>query len=145
MHIKPVSFYKLLFTACLFTGSLNATYAGLPPDGAKPASIAQKAQDSSYVFDGRVTEVTDTYIKVRVEQYFKGMGLSEVKIAQDKDKLGTCADQLVLDQRALFFAKGTMGGLLEAVYDGAFGSVREMSTDSFSKIAVTVHVPPFFC
>lgn len=134
MTITPLSLFKLLLTFYLTANSISAVHACLPPLDEKPASIAKKAQDSHYVFDGVVTEISDTYIKIKVEQYFKGAGPNEVKIAQDKDQENSCTDQFVLEQRALFFTTGDTGGFLEAVYDGAFGSVREMNADNFKQI-----------
>lgn len=91
------------------------------------------------MFDGVVTEITDTFIIIKVEQYFKGAGLSEVKITQNKAQEASCTDRYVLEQRALFFTKGTMGEPLEAVYDGAFGSMRDMSVDNFSAITAATN------
>ncbi len=132
MRMESTSFIKSLLIFFLFINPFSSAYACSPALDAKSASIAEKALDSSFVFDGAVTEVTDTFIKVRVEQYFKGVGPTEVRIAQDPQN--SCADHFVLEQRALFFTKGYMGELLEAVYDGAFGSAREMSADNFGRI-----------
>lgn len=134
MQIKSFLLFKLLLTFFLIVSMLGSAFACQPPIGATPASIAKKAQDSSYVFDGVVTEVADTFIRVRVEQYFKGEGVRDVRIAQHNEQQNSCSDHFVLDQRALFFANGDMEGLLDAVYDGAFGSIRELSANNFSEI-----------
>ncbi|RLA17208.1 MAG: hypothetical protein DRQ62_15245, partial [Gammaproteobacteria bacterium] len=132
MRMESTTLLKLLLTLFFLIGSLNSVYACLPALDEEPASITSKARDSDYVFEGVVTEITDTFINVRVEQYFKGEGLVELKIAQGQKN--SCTDHFVLNQRALFFTQGNMGEALEAVYDSAFGSAREMSADNFRAI-----------
>ncbi|BCG65893.1 MAG: hypothetical protein methR_P3761 [Methyloprofundus sp.] len=134
MRMESMLLLKISLTFSLFINSLSFAYACLPPLDAQPASIVEKAENSQYVFAGIVTEITDTYLKVRVGQYFKGAGLNEVKISQNVDQENSCADHFVVDQQALFFTNGNMQAPLEAVYDGAFGSAREMNVDNFSQI-----------
>lgn len=129
---------KVVFLSAVFLvgESFNFSYACTPALGEKPASIAEKAQASHYVFDGTVIEIGETHIKVQVEQYLKGVGSNEVRIAHGT-KENSCADHFVLNQRALFFTKGEMGQPLEAVYDGAFGSIRAMTVDNFNQMTAT--------
>lgn len=134
MHTQSMPLFKLLLTLLFFVNTLTPAHACSPVPGENAASIANKAQDSSYVFDGVVTEITDTYIKVKVGQYFKGEGLNEVNIAQNKGQGDSCTDHFTLKQRGLFFTTGNMEEFLEPVYDGAFGSVRDMNTENFSEI-----------
>ena len=134
MHTQPSPPYKLLLILLFFANIHTLAHACSPALGEKAASIASKAQSSSYVFDGLVTEITDTYIKVKGKQYFKGEGLSEVKIALGNN---SCSDTFILDQRGLFFTQGDMEEILEPIYDGAFGSVRTMGAENFSKITAT--------
>jgi hypothetical protein len=49
----------------------------------------------------------------------------------------SCSDTFILDQRGLFFTQGDMEEILEPIYDGAFGSVRTMGAENFSKITAT--------
>lgn len=131
MHIKQLfSVYKLLMLI-LFIG-FSSAYACMPLPGAEPLSIAQKAQESAFVFEGVVTAITDTYVLVKVGQYFKGKGLDEVKISGFNRH--SCSDFLTLGQRALFFTTGAMGEVLEAVYDGAFGSIRAFNSKTLAEI-----------
>ncbi|BCG64382.1 MAG: inhibitor of cysteine peptidase [Methyloprofundus sp.] len=119
--------------ALSFLGNLLATaYACLPPLDTQAANIAQKAQNSTYVFAGTVTEINDTHVVVAVDQYFKGSGLSEVKITDFNSH--SCSDYLIVNQHALFFTTGSMGGTLKAVYDGAFGSIRTFDATTFAEI-----------
>ena len=135
MSIPSIVSPKLLVTFSLVANSLSFAYACSPALDAKPASITEKTQNSTYVFDGVVTEMTDKYIKIEVAQYFKGMGASEVKLPRRHD---SCSDQFELKQRALFFAdKSKTVGMLNAVYDGAFGSIRQMTAKNFSQVAAT--------
>lgn len=132
MSIKPALLLKLSLTVSLAVGSLNLAYACSPAFGARPASIADKAQHSNYVFDGVITEIKADYIKVRVDQYFKGEGGREVIISEKQQT--SCDDQFTLNQRSLFFTTGNINKQLDAVYDGAFGSVRGMNAENFSAI-----------
>lgn len=135
MHKKLITVLELLFTFSLFLNFSNSAYACSPAPDAKPAKLTEKVQNAGFVFEGVVTEINDNFIKVKVEQYFKGEGLVNVKITHEKH---SCADQFTLNQRALFFTQGNMGETLEAVYDGAFGSTRKMNTDNFSEITSTI-------
>ncbi|MCK5830534.1 MAG: hypothetical protein KAH20_09550 [Methylococcales bacterium] len=135
MYKKLSLFLKLLLTLSTVINSLNSAYACDPVPSAKPASIAEKAHSSSYVFDGVITEITKTHIKVRVNQYFKGKGGNEVIISEHQQT--SCDDQFTLNQRALFFTTGDIDKQLDAVYDGAFGSVRKMHPETFGEITAT--------
>lgn len=134
MRSQATFLIKSFLCLSLFIHSFCSAYACDPPLGAKPASLTQKALDSSYVFDGVVTKITATDITIKVKQYFIGSGGSQVKIAQNQAQITSCSDQYELDQRAIFFTQGNINGLLEAVYDGAFGSMRLMNADNFSEI-----------
>ena len=135
MHKKLITLLKLLFTFSLFLNFSNSAYACSPAPDAKPATLTEKLQNSDFVFEGVVTEITDTFIKIKTEQYFKGEGLKEVKI---QNRQNSCSDQFILNQHGLFFTQGNMGKTLEAVYDGAFGSSREMNADNFGEITATI-------
>jgi hypothetical protein len=130
---NPPLFMKLVLT--LLGNLLTSAYACLPPLDAQPATIAQKAQHSTYVFAGTVTEINADHVIVAVDQYFKGSGLSEVKITGFNSH--SCSDHLIVDQHALFFTTGKMGGKLEAVYDNAFGSIRAFDAATFAEITAT--------
>lgn len=134
MRLQPTKLLQFLLIFSLSANVLSSAYACSPPLGEKPTSIAEKTHNSSYVFSGVVTEITESYIKIKVHQYFKGAGQRVVKIAQIQDQNNTCVDQFVLEQHGLFFTKGDIDQRLEAVYDGAFGSALNMNTETFSQI-----------
>ena len=134
MHMDFTSHFTPFLAAALLAGAFSSANACTPEPNTKPASIVSKAHNANAVFDGTVSEITDTYLKINVAQYFKGSGLEEVKIAYDKNKINSCSDQFTLNQRALFFTTGKSKNMLELVYDGAFGSSRELSGESFSQI-----------
>ena len=136
MNIHSPALLKLLLPCLLFINPLNPVYACSPVVGEEPASITEKAQDSTYVFEGVVTEIAESYVVIKVEQYFKGKGESELKIIHPKAEENSCTDSFVLNQRALFFTQASQEeGFLELVYDASFGSVREMNPENFSEIS----------
>ncbi len=132
MYINQIPPLFMALALTLLGNLLTTAYACLPPLDAQPASIAQKAQNATYVFAGTVTEINDVHVVVAVDQYFKGSGLSEVKIAGFNSH--SCSDHLIVDQHALFFTTGKMGGILEATYDSAFGSIRAFDAATFAEI-----------
>ncbi|NOQ15495.1 MAG: hypothetical protein GQ581_00375 [Methyloprofundus sp.] len=132
MYINQIFPIFMALALTLLGNLLTTAYACLPPLDAQAANIAQKAQNSTYVFAGTVTEINEAHTVVAVDQYFKGSGLSEVKITGFNSH--SCSDHLIVDQHALFFTTGSMGGTLEAVYDSAFGSIRAFDAATFTEI-----------
>ena len=108
-----------------------------PPSlDAQPASIAEKVQAATYVFQGSVKEVNESDVTIQVDQYFKGNGFNEVKINGFNQH--SCSDFLTVGQSAVFFAEGDINTTLSAVYDGAFGSIRQISTQTFVEITSAI-------
>ncbi|NOQ63581.1 MAG: hypothetical protein GQ582_03620 [Methyloprofundus sp.] len=95
MNTRSLALLKLLLPCLLLINPINAVYACSPAIGEEPASITEKAQDSTYVFDGVVTEITENYVVIKVEQYFKGKGESELKIIYPKAEKNSCTESFV--------------------------------------------------
>jgi len=117
--------------------SMQSALACSPAPDSRPASIAEKVQSASYVFEGLVKSINSPEAIIQVEQYFKGNGLDEVKITGFNTH--SCSDYLTVGQRAIFFAEGDINSTLSAVYDGAFGSIRQVSPETFVEIAAALN------
>ena len=128
MPIKLILSFTMILSSSLLYSSVHACSPALD---AKAATIGTKSQNSTYVFEGVVSEITPTYIKVNVAQYFKGTGGREIKITREPET--SCSDNFTLNQTRLFFTKGTMQGQLKLVYDRQFGSSRAINVDSFNQ------------
>ncbi|OKH55912.1 hypothetical protein NIES2101_01195 [Calothrix sp. HK-06] len=100
-----------------------------PAPGSRPATLAARVDNTPYVFDGTVIRVNEDKVTVRVKRYFKGKGSRIVTL---KGFNRTSCDNFITTTgaRYLFFAKPAEKKILTAVYDGAFGSVREWSNDT---------------
>jgi len=107
-----------------------------PSPGSKPASIAEKVKTAPYVFEGTTTEVHPPQVTIQVAQYFKGNGPAKVKMVGFNEN--SCSNFLTVGQRAIFFGKGDIKTTLSAVYDGAFGSIRSVSPETFSAITASI-------
>ncbi len=107
-----------------------------PSPGSKPASIAEKVKTAPYVFEGTTTEVNPPQVTIQVTQYFKGNGPAKVKMTGFNEH--SCSDFLSVGQRAIFFGEGDIKTTLSAVYDGAFGSKRPISSDTFAAITASI-------
>jgi len=108
-----------------------------PEFGSQPASLAERVKTATYVFEGIVTAVNPPQVTIQVTQYFKGRGgPAQVKMTGFNEH--SCSDFLTLDQQAIFFGEGDINSMLTAVYDGAFGSTREVSPENLAAIAAAV-------
>lgn len=129
---------KFLFIAYLALCSVFLTtqaVACLPAPDARAASMAEKVKTAEFVFTGVVTAVEADTVTVAVQQYFKGEGAERVKIKAFNTH--SCHDVLALEERRVFFAQGNPAKVLEAVYDGAFGSSREVTDSVLREIEQT--------
>ncbi|NOQ15330.1 MAG: hypothetical protein GQ583_12745 [Methyloprofundus sp.] len=128
--------YSYLVFVLLSFSLIQPAIACSPAPDTQPASIAVKVQAASYVFQGRVIEVNESELTVQVEQYFKGNGTDKVKISGFNQH--SCSDFLTVGQNAVFFAEGDINTTLSAIYDGAFGSTRQISAQVFTEITNTI-------
>jgi len=108
-----------------------------PEVGSQPASLAEKVKTASYVFEGIVTAVNPPQATIQVTQYFKGRG-GPAQLTMTGFNEHSCSDFLTFEQHAIFFGEGEINSILTAVYDGAFGSTREASSENIATIAATV-------
>ncbi|MEN8217424.1 MAG: hypothetical protein ABFS56_13865 [Pseudomonadota bacterium] len=118
----------------------QAAIACSPEVGSQPASLAERLKTATYVFEGIVTAVNPPQVTIKVVQYFKGRsGPNQLTMTGFNEH--SCSDFLTLDQHAIFFGEGemsTLGTLLTAVYDDAFGSIQEVSSENIAAIAAAV-------
>jgi hypothetical protein len=104
-----------------------------PAPGSVPATLETRVNQTPYVFDGTVTRVNEDTLTIRVNRYFKGKGSRIINL---KGFNRTSCDTFITKPgaRYLFFAKGTGRKNLDAVYDGAYGSVREWNDETKSEL-----------
>jgi hypothetical protein len=104
-------------------------HACKPAPGSKPASIETRIQQTPYVFDGIVTKVNQDKLTIRVKRYFKGKGSQNIVLSGFNQ---TSCQNIIkkTGDRYLFFAQPQNKNNWNAVYDGAFGSVREWNKNT---------------
>ncbi len=104
-----------------------------PAPGSTPATLETRVNLTPYVFDGTVIRVNEDKLTIRVKRYFKGKGSRIVTL---KGFNRTSCDNIITTTgtRYLFFANHGGKGDWTAVYDGAFGSVREWSNQTETEL-----------
>jgi len=115
----------------------QAAIACSPAVGSQPASLAEKVRTATYVFEGIVTAVNPPQATIQVTQYFKGRG-GPAQLTMTGFNEHSCSDFLTFEQHAIFFGEGDINSMLTAVYDGAFGSTRAVSSENIAAIAAAV-------
>ena len=128
--LKSASLYLLgiiglslpISIALTFT-PLESAYACSPAPGSKPATIAQRVDKTPIVFQGVVRRVKGDTVVIRVKRYLKGSG---PKLVNLKGFNLTSCDNFIQKPGGnfIFFAENKGSQPWNAVYDGAFGSVR---------------------
>jgi hypothetical protein len=108
-------------------------HACKPSPGSKPASIEARIQQTPYVFDGTVTKVHQDKLTIRVKRYFKGKGSQNIVLSGFNQ---TSCQNIInkTGDRYLFFAQPQNKNNWNAVYDGAFGSVREWNKNTEAEL-----------
>jgi hypothetical protein len=111
-----------------------------PAPGSQRATLAARVDKTPHVFDGTVIRVNEDKVTIRVKRYFKGKGS---KIVTLKGFNRTSCDNFITTtgNRYLFFAKEAPKGGWTAVYDGAFGSVREWSNETKTELKMLGLLP----
>ena len=104
-----------------------------PAPGSNPATLETRVNQTPYVFDGTVIRVNEDKLTIRVNRYFKGKGSKIVTLTGFNR---TSCDNFITTTgaRYLFFAKPAEKKIWSAVYDGAFGSVREWSSQTETEL-----------
>ncbi len=132
MPIKFILFLTIILSHSVLYSSAQAASRCLLLLGEKDANMSTKAQNSTYVFEGVVTEVTPTDINVNVTQYFKGTGSSTVKVARNPTN---CTNSFTVNQTGLFFTEGTMQSQLKLVHDDQSNSSKAINVDNFNQVS----------
>ncbi len=104
-------------------GTLQPAHACLPPLGGEPSTLEERVKKTPILFEGVVKQVDGETLVIKVNKYFKGKGPQTVRLTRLN---ATSCDDFIekTGGRFLFFAKEKGDQVWEAVYDGAFGSVR---------------------
>lgn len=125
-----VSFFVSIILGAILSQPASACK---PAPGSTPATLAARVDNTPYVFDGTVVRVNEDKLTIRVKRYFKGKG-SRIVTLQGFNR--TSCDNFITTTgaRYLFFAKPAEKKIWTAVYDGAFGSVREWSSQTETEL-----------
>ncbi len=102
---------------------MQSAYGCSPRPGSKPLTIAQRVDKTPIVFQGIVRKVEGDTLTIYVKRYFKGTG---PKVVNLKGFNLTSCDNFIQKPGGNFilFAENKGTQPWNAVYDGAFGSVR---------------------
>jgi len=115
--------FALPISIALNLNPIQPAYACSPAPGSKPSTIAQRVNKTPIVFQGVVRRVKGDTIVIRVKRYLKGVG---PKLVNLKGFNLTSCDNFIQKPGGnfIFFAESEGKQPWNAVYDGAFGSVR---------------------
>lgn len=119
--------FSLPVFIALNINSIQPAYACRPGPGSRPATIAQRVDKTPIVFQGVVRRVKGETIVIRVKRYLKGNG---PKLVNLKGFNRTGCQNIIRKPGGnfIFFAESEGSQPWNAVYDGAFGSVRPWDT-----------------
>lgn len=113
---------------------MQPAHACSPVPGSKPATVAQRVDKTPIVFQGIVKIVKGDTLTITVKRYLKGNG---PKVVNLKGFNLTSCDNFIRKPGGnfIFFAdnKGTQPW--NAVYDGAFGSVRPWNEETQKELS----------
>lgn len=114
--------------------SIQPAYACRPAPGSKRSTLAQRVKAAPIVFQGVVTRIERGTLTIQVSEYFKKSGSKPRTINLKGFNSNSCQD--IISQpgkRYLFFAESKKG-TWNAVYDGAYGSVRPWNTSTANEL-----------
>lgn len=115
--------FALPISIALNLNHIQPVYACRPAPGSKPATIAQRVNKTPIVFQGVVRRVKGDTLVIYVKRYLKGAGPKLVNIKGFNQN--SCHNIIQKPGgNFIFFAENEGKQPWNAVYDGAFGSVR---------------------
>ncbi len=130
LKLKSASLYllgiiglSLPISISLNLNLIQPAYACRPAPGSEPSTIAQRVNKTPIVFQGVVRRVKGDTLVIYVKRYLKGSG---PKLVNLKGFNKTSCDNFIQKPGGnfIFFAENKDSQPWNAVYDGAFGSVR---------------------
>lgn len=115
--------FGLPISIALILTPMQPAHACRPAPGSEPATIAQRVNNTPIVFQGVVRRVKKDTLAIYVKRYLKGNG---PKLVNLKGFNHTSCDNFIQQPggKFIFFAENKGKQPWNAVYDGAFGSVR---------------------
>lgn len=114
--------------------SIKPAYACRAGSGSKRSTLAQKVSTAPIVFQGVVTKIERGTLTIRVSEYFKKSGSKPTIVFLEGFNGNSCQDRISQPgTRFLFFASVGKKSW-NAVYDGAFGSVRPWNTETANQL-----------
>ena len=122
-YLRGIFGLGLQISIILILGASQPAHACLPALGSEPSTLEERANKTPILFEGIVKQVRRETLVIEVNQYFKGDGPKVVRLR--RFNATSCDDTInKTGGRFLFFAEDKGTQPWEAVYDGAFGSVR---------------------
>ena len=120
---------SLPISLVLTLSPMESAYACSPAPGSKPATISQRVNSTPIVFQGIVKRVKEDTLTIKVKRYLKGNGSEIVNL---KGFNLTSCDNFIQKPGGnfIFFAENQGTQPWNAVYDGAFGSVRAWNQET---------------
>ncbi|MEB3220166.1 MAG: hypothetical protein VKN72_28575 [Nostocales cyanobacterium 94392] len=120
---------SLPISIALTLSPIQIAYACSPAPGSKPATIAQRVNTTPIMFQGIVKRVKEDTLTIKVKRYLKGNGPEIVNL---KGFNLTSCDNFIQKPGGnfIFFAENQGTQPWNAVYDGAFGSVRPWNQET---------------
>lgn len=115
--------FGLPISIALTLAQMQPAHACRPGPGSKPATIAQRVDKTPIVFQGVVRRVKGDTLVLYVKRYLKGSG---PKLVNLKGFNRNSCQNIIQKPGGnyIFFAENEGSQPWNAVYDGAFGSVR---------------------
>ncbi|MDY6901103.1 MAG: hypothetical protein SWZ49_23930 [Cyanobacteriota bacterium] len=112
---------------------LQSAHACSPAPGSEPSTIAQRVNKTPIMFQGVVRRVKGDTLVISVKRYLKGNG---PKLVNLKGFNQTSCDNFIQKPGGnyIFFAENKGSQPWNAVYDGAFGSVRPWDTKTRNEL-----------
>ncbi|MGB3637402.1 MAG: hypothetical protein WBA39_07485, partial [Rivularia sp. (in: cyanobacteria)] len=126
--------FALPISIALTLTSMQSAYACRPAPGSKPATVAQRVNSTPIVFQGVVRRVKGDILVIYVKRYLKGVG---PKLVNLKGFNLTSCDNIIQKPGGnyIFFAENKGTQPWNAVYDGAFGSVRPWNQETQKELS----------
>ncbi|MEL6459061.1 MAG: hypothetical protein AAFQ91_12505 [Cyanobacteria bacterium J06621_15] len=123
LYLLGIIGLSLPISIALTLTPLKSAYACSPTPGSKPSTIAQRIDKTPIMFQGVVRRVKGDTLVIYVKRYLKGNG---PKLVNLKGFNQTSCDNFIQKPGGnyIFFAENKGSQSWNAVYDGAFGSVR---------------------
>ena len=114
--------------------SIKPAYACRPAPGSKRSTLAQKISAAPIVFQGVVTKVERDTLTIQVSEYFKKNGSKPTVVILKGFNRISCQDVISKPGKRFLFFASVENESWNAVYDGAYGSVRPWNAETVNEL-----------